>query len=199
VSDELKPLTEEEAAEFEMERQTDLVIQRKCDACQAWYETTKKSIPFTERFICDCGNPMEYNVPASPVVKIIKPDTADILSLGDLDDRLDTGMKVKEAIHRASQWWESTGRAEMITQKRRQAKPVGGADKGAGASFASDDEDNINFLPSGLLHGKPWAELTRNEQIRVVKSWHHFHIRNPDVIGADPEQRHKMQDRGKIN
>jgi len=130
--------------------------------------------------------------------KLIKPDTADILAIGDADLRLDTGMTAKEAIQRSMHWWETKGRKEMQTQAMRQAKPVGGADNGAGASFVSNNADDPRFLPSGILQALPWDQLGQREKINIVKTWHHFHIRNSDLIGADPEQRHKMQDRGLI-
>lgn len=98
--------------------------------------------------------------------------------------KLDTGMKAEEAVRRACNWWESKGRTEMRLHQMRQAEPVGGSNNGAGASFAVLDPDNPNFLPSGIINGLPWDQLTRDEKLRVVKAWHHYFVRCKDFIGV---------------
>ena len=196
--EELKPLSAEEQAAFEQRRETSSVIQSKCAGCGAWYETAKLEQPFQETFNCDCGERITFPVPARLSTKLIIPTNEQIVIGGDDDQRLDTGMKVKEAIQRAQAWWEKTGRKEAQTQLKRQAKPVGGADHGAGISFASQNEADPHFLPSGLIHGDPWDQLNQREQLMLVKSWHHFHIRVPDLVGGDQDAKHVMQDRDQI-
>jgi hypothetical protein len=115
---------------------------------------------------------------------ILKPDAYDVaLYTGSGLDRLDTGMRPEEAIRRATNWWNNKGRRTMKLHLRRQSEPVGGSNNGAGVAFASQNPDSENFLPSGVIHGVPWDELTRDEKLRVVKAWHHEHVRKPQEIG----------------
>ena len=132
------------------------------------------------------------------MTKLIKPDTADILALNDPSSRLDTGMTAREAAQRAANWWNNRGAKVMQQHLKRQRQTVGGSNNGAGAAFASSDVDSLNFNPSNLIHGKPWEELEGREQVQVVKIWHHFAIRKPDLLG-EAQATHKMQDRGLIN
>ncbi len=129
--------------------------------------------------------------------KIIKPDTDDVLAQNDTSKRLDTGMTAKEAIMRAKNWWENVGQAKMRQHALRQRETIGGSNNGAGAEFASKNPDSINFMPAGFIHAKPWDELDKRDQRQLVKVWHHFNIRKPDLLGED-QATHKMQDRGKI-
>lgn len=175
-------------------------IETKCDVCGAWYETEKQRAAFEEEFICDCGAKMKFNVPAAKNLPtlIIPKSNEHIVAILDPDARLDTGMKVGEAIQRASAWWEGNGRSIMQTELKRQATQIGGPDNGAGGAFASNNVDSLNFLPSGVIQGKPWEALTDRECVMIVKAWHHFNVRNPDLIGEDPRITHKMQDRDKV-
>ncbi len=211
---ELKPISPEASELFERQRESDAVVQHKCTKCGAWYETPKGNVEMVESFHCDnmipsrvgkdgvkkCNNPMTYTVPALPAPKstLIQPSNDAVLAVMDGDMRLDTGMKIQEAIQRAADWWERTGRKQMQRELQRQAKPVGGSDKGAGSAFASKDAQSANFLPSGIIHGQPWEALGKRERLMIVKTHHHFTVRNPDLIGADDEAEHKMQDRGLI-
>lgn len=115
------------------------------------------------------------------MTEIIHPDAYD-MSLLDGDGKLDTGMTVKEVVRRAMWWWESKGSREMRLHHLRQAEPVGGANNGAGASFASLNPDSENFLPSGILHGLPWDELNKDEKLRVCKAWHNEYVRMPQDL-----------------
>lgn len=127
---------------------------------------------------------------------LIKPHNKKLIvdpaEIGTLDygDKLDTGMKAEEAIRRATNWWETKGRREAKLQAMRQAEPVGGSNKGNGVAFASMDVDNPNFMPSGIQAGVSWDELTRDEQLRIVKAWHHYFVRSPDEIevGDDKDE-----------
>lgn len=200
IGSELKPLTAEASKEFEVSRISDSVVQHKCEACSAWYETDRKDEAFQESFFCDCGAFMTFTVPATEFKKsaIIKPTNDDLIYMQTEDARLDSGMKLSEAIKRAETWWQGKGARYMQTELKRQSTQVGGADKGAGVAFASKDETDPNFLPSGLIHGEPWETLTKREKLMVVKIWHHFNVRVPDVIGEDPEAEFKLKDRGTI-
>ena len=85
----------------------------------------------------------------------------------------------------------------MKMEQARQSEAVGGSNNGAGSAFASAQADDANFLPSGVIHGNPWDQLNTREKIMIIKAWHHFNIRKPDLL--DEEQAtHKMQDRGLI-
>lgn len=207
MKNELTPLTPEQSAEFDKSRHSDAVVQHKCIRCGAWYETPRGNVDQREKFICEaswqngrCGAPMEYAVPALPVkTALIQPTTQDITNIGSGEDRLDTGMTVKEALKRAEAWWGKTGMREAQQQLKRQRSAVGGANNGSGSAFASQNPDDPNFLPSGLIHGQPWDALTKREKMMIVKAWHHFHIRKPDLLGEDGQAQHKMQDRKFIN
>lgn len=95
-------------------------------------------------------------------------------ALRGADERLDSGMKVGEAIERARLWWTALG-ASQIARSR----------------FATDKD-----IPSGILHGLPWDRLTREEKLRIVKVWHHFHIRRPDVLEIDPAETFRLGVKG---
>lgn len=88
------------------------------------------------------------------------------------DELLDTGLRVGEAIDRAREWWNNTGRAQMLQQSLHQRNRMGRA-------FASADPTSTDFLPSGIVHGAAWDDLTQQEQMRIVKAWHHSHVREP--------------------
>lgn len=193
---ELTPLTPAQQAEFDHRRQSDAVIQTKCPNCSRWWETMRLSQTFQETFLCDCGERITLEVPAAPA-KLILPSNSEVLAALDPDARLDTGMKVGEAIARASVWWEKGGARLMKQELARQAKSPASADKGMGGAFASRDPDSEDFLPSGLIHGDPWEILDKREKLMVVKVWHHFMIRVPDTLG-EPDAVHKIEDRGLI-
>ena len=95
----------------------------------------------------------------------------------DSSERLDTGMRVSEAVRRAAEWWDKTGSEEMRRHGQRQAE--------AKRSFATLDPDDPNFLPSGIMHGYVWDDLKWHEKLRVVKAWHHEMIRKPDMAPVD--------------
>jgi hypothetical protein len=105
----------------------------------------------------------------------------------DLDQKLDTGMTAVEAVRRAEHWWEKTGAKEMRLHGLRHTQTVGGSLHGIGGAFASLDPKSENYLPSGIIHGKPWDDLTKREKAMVVKAWHHFYIRKPDLLGENPD------------
>lgn len=95
---------------------------------------------------------------------------------GDPDERMTSGMTVGEAVERAAAWWEVKGRRIMAQQRLK-----GSVNAGA---FNVTDPDDPNFIPSGIIAGKAWGDLTRDERLRVTKSWHHHVIRVADM---DPE------------
>lgn len=194
---ELNPLTPEQQAEFERYRISAEVVQHKCEACGAWYETARLETEFTETFECDCGARMSFLVPAREK-RLRKPTNEQIISLGHGDFKLDTGMTAQEAIRRACAWWEGKGRHMMRQNLQRQKHSPASSDKGMGAPFAVKDPDDPSFLPSGLIHGEPWDALDRREKIQIVKIWHHFNVRRPDVLGEDPNERFMVQDRGTV-
>lgn len=194
MTKDLKPLSAEDAAIFESRRESAAVVQHKCSGCGAWYETDKRDKPFQESFVCDCGKPITFTVP--PMDGKRELSAAEILDLFDPDARLDTGMTAKEAIARAAAWWDARGRLLMNGEAARRKKAPGGAGKGV---FAVSDPDDPRFLPSGIVNGHPWADLNRRSCILIVKIWHHFNVRKPDLLGGDPDRVHKMQDRNNLN
>jgi hypothetical protein len=176
----LRPLTEEEMADFDKRRESGAVIQYRC-TCGTWYETPKGNVANVERFNCAvCGADVAYPVPALDGIRpLTNEERLELIGSGGV---LDSGMTAKEAIARASAWWNSIGRHGMAESR-----------------FASKDPDDPRFLASGILNGHTWAMLGKREQIMVVKAHHHFTIRKPDLLDEDPAARHNMQDRNSIN
>lgn len=115
---------------------------------------------------------------------------SEILIGRDPDARLDTGMTVKEAVDRTRKWWGASGRHLMVEKQAHQSKA-------ARSVFASLDPEDANYLPSGIISGLEWDVLTLREKLRLVKFWHHFFVRNPDIIGT-PEHEYKFGQTGKI-
>lgn len=164
MTEELEPLRELTAAEqkvFAERREIASVVQHKCAGCGAWYETAKRATEFLEAFTCDCGQPMTFTVPALVIV------SADPLKL---EDRLDTGMTIREAIANACYWWNKTGRHLM---KR--------ANSGQNPFSSLDPNSTENFIPSAIINGEPWEQLVDREKLFVVKSWHNEFVRGRDL------------------
>lgn len=111
-------------------------------------------------------------------------DAADLTHSSD-EERLDTGMKVGEAISRANVWWDQKGRRLM--QGRNLDK------QNRAFQFFNPNprtpEEARNWLPSGILAGKPWVGLTKAEKLQVTKFWHHHHVRVPDIGLPDTDGR----------
>jgi len=176
--DKLTPLTPAQQAGFEVHRESAAVVQNRCK-CGAWYETPRQSHEFQEQFFCDCGLFLSFKVPAIEAIKSLADDVIRMDENGF--GVFDTGMKVNDAMAQASHWWAKTGRRLAQTELKRQQQPLG-TDKGNGGAFASLDPDDLNFLPSGLIHGQPWDVLTKREKMMLIKAWHHMFIRKPQAI-----------------
>lgn len=162
----LVPVTPGQQEEFERRRESAAVIQTKCGKCGAWYETHKRPQGFKEAFLCDCGEPIQLDVPPLSTATVVPA-----IDYSDPDARLDTGMKVSEALAGASKWWGKTGRHAMRK------------DGTAGHDFiVSHDPDHPNYVPSGILNGKTWDLLTTAERAFIVKAWHHEFVRKPQQL-----------------
>lgn len=163
----LVPLTPEQQIDFGNRRENHFCIQTRCRNCSTWYETQKKPQAFTEAFFCDeCGRYMTFPVPA-----LVDPASAPAIDYVDDDGRLDTGMKVTEALAQASHWWGKTGR-HLIRKDGL---------KGLDMSFSLDPE-SPNYIASGILNGQTWDLLDKREKLTVVKVWHHFNVRKPQQL-----------------
>lgn len=117
--------------------------------------------------------------------KTINPDLdLPILGLDGSNDSLmkslDTGMTVGEALHQAARWWTNKGRQLIKDQNMASDNP------GFGRFTANPttEEEAENSLPSNVLAGRAWENLTKSEKLRVVRFWHHHHVRVPNI---DPE------------
>lgn len=187
-------MTEPETTETRLNED---VVQHQCPGCRCWYESDRLDHERPVAFYCDCGEFISLTIPKAPGSQLLKPQNEDILAFGGDTDRLDTGMTAKEAAERTRIWWEKTGRREMQLQAKRQAEGVGGSNGGAGSAFASQDPSSENYLPSGIIHGKPWDDLTQRDQAQLVKVWHHFNIRKPDLLGEEQAE-HQIHERGRI-
>lgn len=98
----------------------------------------------------------------------------------DMSLRLDTGMTVREAVDRTIQWWAKTGRRQMIEMREHQA--------GTKGKFRLLDANDDNYIPSGIVNGLEWSALNKREKLMVIKHWHHFYVRNKDIIGTEEHQ-----------
>lgn len=95
------------------------------------------------------------------------------------DKRFDTGMKVSEAVQRASVWWDKIGRHGIKASNFNVALIQKVHSQGKGPLLKRTDREQD--LPSGILRGLPWDELSREEQKEIVKAWHHEQVRVPAV------------------
>ena len=100
-------------------------------------------------------------------------------------------MKVTEACRRAEQWWMQGGRHMMSQQlnKAGNVEEIGRRFSAAGANtpaiLVKGSMEPV--IPSGILRGLPWDELTSGEQLRIVKVWHREHIVSP-LLGLARQQ-----------
>lgn len=101
---------------------------------------------------------------------------------------LDTGMAVGAAIRAAEAWWESKGRQLMRDKNEASDNPG----QGAFTPNPQTVDEALNWTPSGIMAGKPWAELTKEEMLHITKQWHHNHVRVPNI---DPELYQRVKKR----
>lgn len=94
----------------------------------------------------------------------------DKTGLKDPDAILDTGIKIVDVVPEAIEWWENIGRDMMLAHRHSDE---------CGGKGISSDPNNENFLPSGILGGKPWDELIQHERLFIVKQYHHQKYRLP--------------------
>ena len=106
-------------------------------------------------------------------------NSSTVLNRG-MEGRLDTGMRVDEAVRRASAWWDHKGRHLAKSELRKR--------------FVSDNPDSENHTPNGILLGLPWDDLgcgdvgrRKMERMKIVKVWHHFAVRRPDKLGIESD------------
>ncbi len=94
------------------------------------------------------------------------------------DDKLDTGMKVGEAISLASAWWNKTGRHALPKNfNQEQTVKVRSSFADFPAVIIRDEE---TVVPAGILNGVSWDDLTKDEKRQVVRVYHHWHVRVPN-------------------
>ena len=104
--------------------------------------------------------------------------------------KLDTGMRVDEAIRRAQAWWaEWRGAIREGFNQATDTKAIGPGKRVPGIVVHTAHKD---YLPSGILSGKRWDKLTEAEQLQIVKIWHHNHVRDP--MSADFEYRQALRE-----
>lgn len=108
---------------------------------------------------------------------------------GDFSAKLDTGMTVREAVDRTIQWWAKSGRRQMVEMREHQ--------RGAKGKFKLLDETDDNFIPSGIINGLEWDALNKREKLLLIKHWHHFFVRNQEIIGTE-EHHYKFGQRTTI-
>ncbi len=101
------------------------------------------------------------------------------------EDRLDTGMKVGEAISLASRWWDKSGRHALPTNFNQEetvkARPGVKAKKGGRRFPGIVIRDKEVVLSANLLNGVAFEGLTADEQRQVTRVYHHFFVRVPQM------------------
>ena len=91
--------------------------------------------------------------------------------------KFDTGMRVDEAVRKAQAWWgEWRGAIRDGFNQTTATRAVAPGKRAPGFVIHDAHKD---FLPSGILSGKPWDQLAETEQLAIVKIWHHNHVRMP--------------------
>jgi len=96
----------------------------------------------------------------------------------------ESGMKVTEACKRAEQWWMDYGGRHMLSKELNKVSNV----EEIGRRFTPAGKKTPAILikgsmepviPSGILRGLPWDELTSDEKLRIVNVWHREYIVSP--------------------
>ena len=77
--------------------------------------------------------------------------------VGASEQKLTGGMTAGEAVRRAREWWNKNGREYFRRARNRGNDEVG-----------KDEELSRN----GILMGRHWEQLSRREQVEVVKKWY---------------------------
>ena len=95
-----------------------------------------------------------------------------------------SGMKVSEALRKARQWWDQLGGRQNMSRQLnetsnqeelgRRFTPSNGT---SAAILIPGDKEAV--CKSGILRGLPWDELTRREQLAIVKTWHQEYVVSP--------------------
>lgn len=113
------------------------------------------------------------------------------------DARLDSGMRVTEAIAKAEKWWnEYRGAVAGHFNVHQDAPRVRAAANGAPGIVIKGEI--VETVPSGILSGRPWRDLTLEERREIVKIWHHNHVVVPQVEGAQLKDMARVG-QGKLN
>ncbi|NIA67591.1 hypothetical protein HBA54_03210 [Pelagibius litoralis] len=94
----------------------------------------------------------------------------------------DTGMRVDEALARARKWWgEYRGAVRRDFNRTRKAPKARLSAKASNFVIQGEEEEPV---PSGILSGQAWDDLSQREQLLIVKQWHHDHVRAPLIDKA---------------
>lgn len=85
--------------------------------------------------------------------------------------RLDSGITVDEAVREAEIWWDTYARhmvKRVANSEETKGKFIPASPAGPAIVIRGE---KVTTIHSGVLEGKPWAELKRDEKLRVVKVW----------------------------
>ena len=93
------------------------------------------------------------------------------------DERMPSGMPIAEAVSRASEWWNKTGRhliPKALNEDRAKNKVLKAGRRAPAMVFKGTVTPTLD---SGVLQGRPFDDLKKWEKLAVVKQWHkHFVI-----------------------
>ena len=89
------------------------------------------------------------------------------IDLANPDLVLESGLTLREAATRAQKWWDTEGRHQFRNPEFR---------------------DPDVGLPSGILRGLPFDELSREELAAVIEHWH-----NDKVLALIPSEFRKRR------
>lgn len=112
----------------------------------------------------------------------MQTDDISIIATGNGDSILSSGMRFDEAATKAEIWWEKTGRV-LMAHDLKQHQRINNR-----GEFASSDPDASNFLPSGIINGIKWADLTDREKVMITYQWHNNFVVIQNVKGMRKPQ-----------
>ena len=93
------------------------------------------------------------------------------MDLTFLTKQLDgTRLTAPEAVRLAADWWDKTGRHLMSKTANREQRNTFKAGNGSAPAIRVKDKGEV-VLPSKVLQGFPWDELSRREKASVVRAW----------------------------
>lgn len=100
-------------------------------------------------------------------------------------EKLRSGMLVSEAVARASEWWDKTGRKLIklkCNEERTRYRVRTSKGKAPGIVTRGPLE---KVYSSRLMSGVMWEQLDKREKLEIVKTWHYFYVVQPMIKSGE--------------